>query len=151
MNINEGIYAYLVAQASLTALVGTNPVRLWPQNASEATNVRNGDYVVYGFTNSQHVTHLKGASELATYQFNFTVYASLSSGRNALSEVLRNLLHTKQNLVVSVTAGSINIKSIQLRYCSDGYSDMADGTENGAFVRDMFFDVTFFETAPTGV
>lgn len=146
MNIKDAIITYLKTKTLLTDIIGTSDdARIYSGTGPQDIDIANGSYIVFQVTESDHPQHQGGACAYATYTMLFTIYAVSVVERSDLREALRNLLHTKRNLIVS----TVNIRSITLLSCADSYYDSPDGQETGAFAQDMTFDVTFFETVPT--
>ncbi len=150
MNVKEALVTYLKTKTLLTAIIGTGTnARIYPETAPQDIDISNGSYVVFQVTDTEHPEHMGGACAYAENTFLFSIYADTVARRHALKEALRNLLHTRRNLVLSTSEGSIEIRTIKLLSCADGYFDSPDGGETGAFAQDMTFLVVFFETLPT--
>lgn len=87
--IEEALVTYLAAQSSLTALIGTTPMRYHavrlPQNPTLPA-------ITYQLISTPRVMSHSGYSNLAMPRLQMTIFALSYATRNAVSEALRPLL-----------------------------------------------------------
>jgi hypothetical protein len=143
-DLKRGIYSYLQSLASISG--GIFADRVYPDTAPQGADL---PYVVYYLQDSEKVRHLTSASQLSFDTFTLMVYAASSEDRNTACELLRNALHGRKNIDFPQASGSLDVRNVTLLGLTDTYEEPTDGGEQGAFVTQMDFSVSWVEPAPT--
>ncbi len=146
MDFYSGTFLYLSAKALMTAALGS-PLKLFPDLAPQNAQL---PYVIYTCPNIDRTIHINGASAMADYHILFDIYAETSESRFRVGEALRNILHSRQNIVLTDS----NNNTVRLEWCELnrdhlGIKPQSDGTEQGVFARMMDFRIVINEPIPT--
>lgn len=148
MDHADGIYLYLQGKQLLTDLLGTgDSFKLFPENVTQNTQ---RPYVVYTIENFEHELKLEGASAIAEMYINFDIYGDDASDRINIGDALRNVLHTRGNVVITDSSNNtarIEVCTIQRDFTDAKYPP--DGTEESVFCRTMGFVFVVTEAVPT--
>lgn len=143
MDILDGLTVYLMSKSSLTALIQT---RLYPENVSQ--NMQR-PYVAFSNTDTERVTHLRGASNIGDFYVQFDIYGSVQDRQN-IGEALRNILHTRTNVVLTDSSSNTAVFEYgELNRDYQGEKPQPDGTETVVFCRTMAFSLWIREVIPT--
>jgi hypothetical protein len=143
-NVKQGLYAYLQALSSISS--GAFGSRFYPDQAPQNPTF---PYCVYYIQDDEKPTHLRGASALSTETISILIYGLTPESRSACSELLRNALHGRINIDFPQDSGTLDVRSIFLQGLNDSFEGPTDGSEQGSFVRQMDFLVTWVEPVPT--
>lgn len=146
MDLKAALYAYITGKSAFGNLCVD---RLYPEYASQNVTL---PYVVMEIEDSNHPDHLRGGSAMTEDVVTFTIYAVTSESRQSVREAMRNILHGRQH--VSITVADTPSYSLELIDCRldathESYLPPTDGTEIGRFVLEMDFKITWVEAAPT--
>lgn len=149
MNILDGIYRYLQSKTALTDLLGTgDSFKVFPQIVPEQS--ASLPYVTYAITDREDIEHLGGASNLSDFYISFEIYGSVISDRTNIGTALRNILHTRQNVVLTDSNGNTTtLEYASLRKDYQGTKNPPTGTETDIMCRTMNFMALIRETVPT--
>ncbi len=143
MDILDGLTAYLMSKPLLTGLIQT---RLFPENVSQ--NMQR-PYVVFANTDIERVTNLAGASNIGDFYIQFDIYGTVQD-RQSIGEALRNILHTRTNMVLTDTSNNTAIlEYAELNRDYQGDKPQPDGTETVVFCRTLAFSLWIREVKPT--
>lgn len=143
-NLKQGLYSYLQALSSISG--GVFADRFYPDQAPQNPTF---PYCVYYIQDSEKNTHLTGASALSTDTVSILIYAETSESRSACYELLRNALHGRINVDFPQDSGTLDVRSIWLEGQTESFEGPTDGSEQGAFVMQMDFLISWAEPAPT--
>ena len=143
-DFKRGWYSYLQSLASISG--GIFADRVYPDVAPQGVSF---PYVIYYTQDTDKVRHLNAASELSIDTITTLVFAASSEDRNTACELLRNALHGRKNVDFPQSSGSLDVRNITLLGLTDSYEEPTDGSEQGAFVTQMDFQVSWVEPAPT--
>lgn len=143
-DIKRGLYQWLQSLASISG--GIFGDRMYPDTAPQGAAF---PYVIYYLQDTDKVRHLTAASELSFDTFTLNVYAASGEDRNSACELLRNALHGRKNVDFPQASGNVRVRNITLLGLTDTYEEPTDGSEQGAFVSQMDFLISWVEPAPT--
>ncbi len=139
MSLKDGIFAYLNADAGLTALVAD---RIFPDSAPTSAAL---PYITFERTGSEHVRSFKSASGLAHARIAFDVWAATSVSRENVTEALREAVDSFQ----AGTWGSLSVRLSTLEDESDDFVQPSDASQEGVFRTRHIVRVTYNESIPT--
>ncbi len=142
----DAIFVYLSGKTALTALLGT-PLRLFPESVPQNCQ---RPFVAYTCHDIERTVHLKGASAIADCFVSFDIYADDVSDRYGIANALRNILHSRQNtLLTDSTGATIRMEWCELQRDVSTNKPPPDGTEEVVFCRSLSFRMVVDEAVPT--
>ncbi len=149
MDILDGLFRYLSGKTLLTNLIGSPP-RLYPELAPQSSSIAQRPYIVCSLEDVERPTHLRGASAIADFFLSFDVWTETVSDRQSIGEAMRNLLHTRTNVVLTDSSGN----TATMEYCNldsdpNGMKSPPDGSEEPIFNKTMNFTCLIRELVPT--
>lgn len=140
----RAIYAFLIAQSSITNLVGTQIFRV---QASQSVRSSGQNYIVYRRPHGEEETHLGGPSGFAREHVQFTCWARTFDDAWLIAATLRNLLHGLNHQTAFGSGGqTVNLKSCICRDYSDEDMPPAGGEEYGYFGATLEFVMQYVTT-----
>ena len=146
MDISDGLYQYLAGKTLLTALIGSPP-SLYPEIAPQNCQ---RPFVVFQQPECEREIHLGGASNIGEFYVTFDIYSDDVADRQSIGEALRNLLHTRGNVLL--TDSSSNTARLENSILKRDYTSAKfppDGSEESVFCRTMAFEMQIREVVPT--
>jgi len=91
------IFQTVAANAEVTALLGTNPVRFWPFGEAPENSVL--PYSAWQQVNGQPENYLGDLPDLDSYTLQIDVYASTGSSARAAAKALRDAIEPHAHIV----------------------------------------------------
>ncbi len=149
MDIIDGVYNYLASKTLLTALIGSPP-KLYPQLGPQAGTISRRPYVIFTCPDIDRIIHLRGASAIGDFYFSFEIYSDDVADRQSIGEALRNILHTRGNVLLTDTnSNTARLDWSELKRDYTGLKSPPDGSENAIMCRTMNFQMMIVEVKPT--
>jgi len=134
MEIDEALTAYLLAQSSLTALIGR---RLYPEETPSDVDLATQTAVTYIFIDDIKLHTHQGQNGLESPNVQFTAYAPTRARARAVSNQIKTALCDYVG-----TIGGLTVQYIKLSNELPGKWKSTDGTVNIHMV-DLEFEVNF--------
>lgn len=140
MSIRSGLFSYLSGQASVTAIVGTSPARIYPVYLPEG---RPRPSLLYKRTDGGHDHTLKGSAGNALAKFEIDVIADSYSEADALAEVVRQVMQGFKGMF-----GTTDVRSVILDDELDDYVGPIDASDKGVFFITLTYSIRYTESVP---
>ena len=144
MSLETAIYDNLVADTTITAIVGTTAGNIGPAGAVPQERTR--PYVTYQRIATDHGNVLSGASALADAIVQINCVASTYDGARALSELVR--LRMRRTAWPGTTSGTVTIKGVRHIGDDDGVEPPAVGQERGDYFTQNDYGIMHLEAVP---
>ncbi len=135
MTIESAVMTYLLAQPTLTALIGSH---LFSEEASTqaAEQLRQGSpYCVFSLPDDAVVEHMLGVTTLHDAQLRVEVFAITPGARKAVADAISMALHAWK----TQQAGHLDtdIRYAKVQSASDEFIAPTDGSEKGIYQRSL--------------
>jgi len=88
--IGPAIYSLLAANATVTAIFGTSPMRVYPYGTAPQNTV--APYAVWRIVGGNPENTLADVAELDTMQIQFDVFATTDTDANTATQALRDVI-----------------------------------------------------------
>lgn len=143
-NVKQGLYEYLQTLSSISGGVFAN--RFYPNQVPQNPTF---PYCTFYIQDTEKATNLRGASALSTDTISILIYAETPESRSACAELLRNALHGRINIDFPQDSGTLDVRSIFLQGFTESFEGPTDGSQQGAYVMQMDFFISWVEPVPT--
>ncbi len=148
MDIIDGLYRYLRSKTALTDLLGTgDSFKIFPEIAAQNTQL---PYVIMTLPDKEEYTHLGGADEIGDWQLTFEIYSNSVSERTSIQTALRNVLHTRRNVVLTdVNSNTALMSWSSKKHEYSGMKSPPDGKEDEIMCLTVNYECLIYEALPT--
>ena len=142
MSVTDGLRTYLIAQAPLTALIGTTNPRIWGGNV--IPQAESLPAVTYWESESEHFHHMTGASGRAIVMMRIDSWATTLVAALALAEVVRTEMQGYRGAM-----GSDNVRFCHFYGQNDEYVPPEAGGKIGRYLVWQEWKIGYVESVPT--
>lgn len=142
MSMTDGFRTYLVAQAPITAIVGSTNPRVFGGNIIPQDE--DLPAITYWEAGTDHRHHFGGASGFAFVQLRVDCWAETRTGARTLAEAVRAELQGYRGAM-----GSANVRCCHAMERSNAYFPPESGDKVGRYLVPWEFRIGYVESIPT--
>lgn len=140
MSLEDDLRTYLCGQSTITAIIGTNPQRMYGTVLSQGAVL---PAITYQTISAKHGDVLLSAAGFCWTRIQLNCWAETSTGTRTLAEAIRQLLHGYHG-----TMGSTVVQAVLLDNENDAYEPPVDAKALGAFCRMVDYRFRYTESIP---